>query len=588
MAHPHTPRARTAAVVLSAAIGILALLYVVDVALAWGEIPRGVEVRGVDLGGMSTEQARATLRERFGEAARAPFAADAAGVALTIEPTRAGLSLDDEATVKRARTQALNPLSRLTAFFVKTEVDLVGAADSAKLEAELTRLAKAVNQGPREGAVRFDGVRPVAVEPRPGRQLDLAGSAGAIEDRYLHADRYTLPSDTFSLPVTETPVKSRAADVQRVLRDFAQPAVSAPVLLTGAGRTVPMQPAAIAKSLRIEADADGTITPVVVPKALRAALGTTLAPIEVLPKDAGFVINGKTVSITPSADGRVVDVDALAVSLLPVLPSPGGRTVALPVVPKAAKVTTARAQSLGIREEIGGFTTYHPCCRPRVHNIQLMARIVDGAVVLPGETFSLNGFVGPRDRRRGFLDAPMILNGEFVDAVGGGVSQFATTMFNAVFFSGMKDIEHKPHSYYISRYPPGREATVSHPTPDLKWQNDSPHGVLIKTAYTSKSITVTFWGTKRYTAIEAVAGPRTRYRGVYTEYRSGRTCESRSGAPGFDIAVNRLFKQGSKVVRTERFFTRYLVESRIVCGSRPASPPPSPPPSPQPSASPTG
>jgi vancomycin resistance protein YoaR len=153
-------------------------------------------------------------------------------------------------------------------------------------------------------------------------------------------------------------------------------------------------------------------------------------------------------------------------------------------------------------------------------------------------------------------------------------------MYNAVFFSGLEDVEHKAHSYYISRYPAGREATVSFPNPDLKWRNNSPTGVLVTTAYTDRSITVTFWGTKQYDAIESVSGPRTRVRGVYTEYRSGRGCESRGGAPGFDIVVQRIFKKGGKVVKTEKIFTRYRVESKIVCVRRtaPASPAPSPSP----------
>ena len=137
-----------------------------------------------------------------------------------------------------------------------------------------------------------------------------------------------------------------------------------------------------------------------------------------------------------------------------------------------------------MKEVIGSFTTDHPCCAPRVTNIHRIADLVDGHVLLPGERFDLNALTGPRDRARGFVDAPQILDGEFVDRIGGGISQFVTTMFNAVFFSGLKDVEHSPHSYYISRYPPGREATISDPAPDFVFENDSPHGVLIDTSYT--------------------------------------------------------------------------------------------------------
>jgi vancomycin resistance protein YoaR len=97
-----------------------------------------------------------------------------------------------------------------------------------------------------------------------------------------------------------------------------------------------------------------------------------------------------------------------------------------------------------VKEVIGTFTSRHPCCAPRVTNIHRIADLVDGHVVLPGERFDLNEITGPRDRARGFVDAPQILEGEFVDRIGGGISQFVTTMFNAVFFSGLKDVEHSP------------------------------------------------------------------------------------------------------------------------------------------------
>jgi vancomycin resistance protein YoaR len=158
----------------------------------------------------------------------------------------------------------------------------------------------------------------------------------------------------------------------------------------------------------------------------------------------------------------------------------------------------------------------------------------------------------------------MISDGDFVDSVGGGVSQFATTLFNAVFFAGLKDVEHHPHSYYISRYPAGREATVSHPWPDLKFTNDSPYGVLIDTSYTGTSITVSFWSTKRYD-VTSVSGPRTRFRSFETKHETRADCHASAGAPGFDIDVWRVFSQGGREVKREALHTRYLPEPHVVC-----------------------
>ena len=94
---------------------------------------------------------------------------------------------------------------------------------------------------------------------------------------------------------------------------------------------------------------------------------------------------------------------------------------------------------------IGQFTTFHPCCESRVTNIHLMAATIDGMVVSPGESFSINATVGERTSGKGYVPAPAIIGGEVYCCdhpanIGGGVSQVATTLFNAVFFAGLEDV----------------------------------------------------------------------------------------------------------------------------------------------------
>ena len=142
-------------------------------------------------------------------------------------------------------------------------------------------------------------------------------------------------------------------------------------------------------------------------------------------------------------------------------------------------------------------------------NIHKIADTVNGAIIKPGARFSLNGFVGPRTTEKGYVLAPMIFDGEYRDDVGGGVSQFATTMYNAVFFGGYRVETHKAHTYYISRYPAGREATVSWPAPDMAFTNDSKAGIYVRTSYDNTSITVSFYGDKEGKEVAAETGERT-------------------------------------------------------------------------------
>ena len=132
--------------------------------------------------------------------------------------------------------------------------------------------------------------------------------------------------------------------------------------------------------------------------------------------------------------------------------------------PHEPDLTTAEAEALGIVEPISEFTTNYPIAQYRLINIGRAAELINGTLVLPGETFSLNGTVGERTAENGFVKGFIIDGGQFREDFGGGVSQVATTTFNAVFFAGLEDVEHKPHSFYISRYPAGREATVAWPT----------------------------------------------------------------------------------------------------------------------------
>jgi vancomycin resistance protein YoaR len=234
----------------------------------------------------------------------------------------------------------------------------------------------------------------------------------------------------------------------------------------------------------------------------------------------------------------------------------------------APALSTADAQGLGIVEQVSTFTTEHPCCQGRVTNIQRMADLVDGVLIRPGEVFSLNDHVGERTRAKGFVEGGAIQNGEFVDEVGGGVSQFTTTMFNAAFFGGYAIPDHKAHSYYISRYPAGREATLNFPTVDLKVENTSPHGILVATSYTDTSITVSFWGT-RWVEVTESTGPRRNptspdVRTVDTpDLPAGATRLRSEGRPGFDITVSRTLRHPDGRVEREDFFTRYLPEPRV-------------------------
>jgi vancomycin resistance protein YoaR len=307
------------------------------------------------------------------------------------------------------------------------------------------------------------------------------------------------------------------------------------------------------------------------------AVKPQLASTEKEGKDAAIVFDAGQPTVLPSEDGVTINWDTSFAGLLDVLKSTSGREVKAQYDKKPAKVSTEQANQFGIKEVIGEFTTggFAP---DSGQNIRTVAQKVSGAIVKPGDTFSLNGFTGPRTAAQGYVEAGVIKDGAPGREVGGGISQFATTMYNAAYFAAMKDAGHKEHSYYISRYPVAREATVfQSPTGasliDLKFTNDSPTGVAIQAIWTPSSITVKLWGTKRYN-VESITGPRTDPVQPQEKPGPAENCMPTNGIPGFTSTDTRVIRDaatGQEIRRSTRT-VHYNAQPKIIC------PPPPPPP----------
>jgi vancomycin resistance protein YoaR len=575
---------RRAVLVPAGALAVLAAAYGADLLIASGDIPRSTVVAGIDIGGMSPDAAATALERRLAPQVVADHTVVADDVEATLSPATAGIMLDVDATVDRADDQPLNPWTRVVTLFSDREVDPVITGEDTALAAQIETIAAQVDQAPVDATIAIDGTTPSVVEASDGRTLDREGSADAITAALASGGDPDTPID---LPVDVEPVDVDAAEAQRVLEETVEPALMAPVsvVVQNNADTAEVSVEAIAASLTFTPQEDGVLTVSLDPAALQTALGDELAVFGSGAADARFELSGGAVTVVPSTDGTGVAPATLAEQLLPVLTEDAPRTVTAQLGPVPADFTTEEAQALGIKEEIGSFTTNIGNAASG-ENIRVVAAEVDGALVQPGETFSLNGFTGPRGLAQGYVEAGVINNGNFTTAVGGGISQFATTMFNAVFFSGLEDVFHKPHSYYISRYPAGREATVYYDSIDLKWRNDSDTGVYIDTAWTPGTITVTFYGTKRY-EIQSISSDRYNARSpVVQEKPDDGSCKPQAGSTGFDITVTRVFRDlatGAEVQR-EDFQTRYAAEPVIRCIA--ATPPtPATPPAPAPDGS---
>jgi vancomycin resistance protein YoaR len=534
--HRRPPLRRTG-IVTAAVLGLLALVYGIDLAMSSGDVPRGVSVAGVQVGGMTRAAAEQRLREQLEPRLNHPITLQAGDVDARLEPRRAGFSLDRPATLNQAGKQPLNPWARLVSLWRTRDVGVVTATDRAALTVALQELRTRTDREPVEGTIRFTGARPVPVEPRPGQHLNVAATTELVRAAWLRGD-------PVRAPVTTQPVRTTADGIRTALRDTVEPAVSGPVRVTGDGHDAVLRPDVIATALRFAPDSRGGLTTTVDNPTVIAALNPQLASTQRPGKNAQILIQGGAPVVLPSVDGRGIDWAASLLPLLDVLHnSATERTLAVSYVSLPPTLSTAQANALGITTQISTFST-GGFATDSGQNIRRVAEQVDGALVRPGETFSLNGYTGPRNAATGYVEAGIIDHGRPSRGIGGGISQFATTTYNAAYFAGMTDVEHKEHSYYISRYPPAREATVFEGAIDVKFRNDSPTGILIQTAWTPSSITVTFWGTK-HVDVESITGPRTDFTDPKTETITGQPCTATPGTPGFTVTDTRVIRDAN-------------------------------------------
>lgn len=538
---------------LAVTVGVLAAGVPTGIAYA-GDIAHGVRVLGVDVGGRSEAEAARVLESRLAARAASPVRVRVGAAEASLLPADVGLSVDAVRTADRAAGTTPAPW---TAVFGSHDVEPVVSLDLEKLTRVLLPHVGTQGSPPVWPAIRFDGLTPVTVAPRAGRGLDRHAAAAAVRRGWLRTAR-------IDLPITDVTPVTTADDLAKLKTDLADPAVAAPVTLTVDGHDVEITPAAIAASLTIESDADGRVVPRVDPARLKAALAPVLAAAQTAPTDATFTLHDGQPTPVPDAPGRAVDIDAAAKALFDVLGRPAPRRITAGTVPVPAARTTQDLRNLGIVELVSTFTTKMQPAQARNRNIKIVADLARGTVVPPGGTFSLNKVTGDRTLAKGYVMAPVIADGKIKNAPGGGISQFATTAFNAGYYAGMVDVEHRPHSYHFDRYPAVIEATTIYPHLDMAWRNDSPHAVLVDTQWTDTSVTVSLFGTKRFD-IETVYGPRTGITAPPATTLAETDCNPTDGIPGFRQEAWRVFKKAGVEIKRERFVWTYRPEPKFTC-----------------------
>jgi vancomycin resistance protein YoaR len=533
-------------VVAALAAAVVVALWAVDTKASEDEVARKVTLGGRSIAGMDAAELQVAVAELAAQYQGAEVVVEAPDGGFEATAPELGLSVVQSETVADAMAvgRTGNVGARIwgwaRSFVLERPAPVRIDVNSAAME-RIVRERDPKRTPPTEPSVMVKDDKVVPKPGQPGRGISTSSVLDALRRAgpeglplRISVDRDAIP------PRFPLDAAARLAEQAETISAGGVPVSAGPVTATVPASVVRgwFRTQATEEELKLTVDASDA----------PAALAELFPEPAVPPVDAGFTVTGGRVSITPAKAGSgCCGPGAVTAIQSALLRQPGTTPINLPLKPVAPSRDDEAARKLGIVEPIGTFTTNHAAGEPRVQNIHRIADLIRGAVIGPGGTFSVNDHVGRRTTANGFVAAPVIDHEyKFTDDVGGGISQFATTIFNAAFFAGLDIPSYYMHGIYISRYPYGRESTISFPAPDVRIRNNTPYGVLIWPTYTATSITVTMYSTK-YVSGEQT-NQTTEKKGVCTAVTTERT---------------RTYVDGRKTI--DRFSGLYSPEEGVKC-----------------------
>jgi len=582
--------------ILVALAGVIAYDYL----SSWGTIHRNVVVSDIPVGGKTADEAREYLNARLSEYAEDPIevvhtpeeAEDPEEAALYWEifAEELGLSFDTTAAAQEAfdfgrSDNLLEALrDRAMSYIEIHQVAVTAAADDDKATERFKEIREKTNINPIDSRVNLEGETFEMVSGSDGIKLDeaelIVRIANAMLERSYQADA----------PVGVAPRDIDDANAARAA-STANGAKGLPVEISYGDRSWTFESDDLARlitfqrndrlededvtlrSLEPTPTADFVLEAILDSEEVQERIVDRLgADVNRAPVNARFSVSGGEVIIHPSEIGSGIDTQQLKEDMAEalIIMDASRRSVEVSMNDVQPRRSTADAEAMNIRERISTYTTnFSANNRPRVNNIRLIAEILDGTIIAPGEEFSFNGTTGQRTAARGFQEAGAIIRGEMSTSVGGGICQVSTTLFNTTMNSGVEITQRINHSTFLSAYPPGRDATVAWNGPDFRFRNTLDNYILIATSATSSSVTVSFFGLDPGYTVDIRTGEFRRGNFGTEEVRDsslpqGTRVVERAGQRGGTVNVYYTVRDGDRVVREQTFTSRYRSIDEIV------------------------
>lgn len=497
-------------------ITLFVLLYVAwgIAALTGGDlVARNVSVDGVALGGLDEADVRAVASDFDDELRGRPATLQVGDVAIATNLAALGVQtdadrlVDDAFAARKGGPVIFRPFSWLGSFFGDASIERVLVVDNDEAQTAAAGLIDGRLTEPTDPTFELGPDGLMVMAGIDGDTIEFAAVADQVRAALDLGEPFIARLDPVPLPpsLDTAELQALAAEANRVTAE--------PLEVLVLDQSAVVDPATLRSWITLDTSGIEPQWQLDITRVLEG-IRPLFGGLGSEDQQARFdVVNGSPVIIPASESVQCCDetsAERIRSALLAPAAAPDPeadpdepvlRSVVLSPITSGSDEGVAELEALGIIEEVATFTTNHACCQGRVQNIQRMAEIVQGYIIRPGELFDLNEIVGRRTTANGFVAAGAIAEGVIEAQVGGGVSQFTTTMFNASFFAGLEFVEYQAHSIYFSRYPRGREATISFPKPDFIVRNTTPYGILVWPTWTDTSISVTLYSTE-YVEVE--------------------------------------------------------------------------------------
>ena len=573
-----------------------------------GKVVAGVSVGGVDLAGLTRDQAAARLTQALSAVGQGTLTLEASGHTTTVSYAELGrrpdvaAMLDEAFAVGRTGTPIEQVVDAVRVLLGRADLPALVTVDRSVLQARLAATAAdldrpAIDATIVEGSADFNVTRAAA-----GQALDQPAMTTAILAQLSTTDA---PA-SLAIPLTLAPVAPAVSDVDALFARVRAQQMAHDVVLADDGDTWTLPAATVRSWIYFGRWPDGSYGPLVQAAGLTTALSSLAGKVNRKPVSATFLVgkNEAVVGVRAGHDGRTMDVPGTVQAVDDMLVARAARnldpvtTVTPALVIQAPKLTTDEATRVApLMQPISSWTTYY---FPGAHNgfsanISIPAMAIDGTVVAPGEQFSFWKAVGEVSLAKGYTLGGAIIDGRSVEGktIGGGICSTSTTIFNAALRAGLEMGDRSNHYYYIDRYPKGLDATVfisdSGQAQDMTFRNDTAYPILIRAFAQPGIVRFTLYSAPNGRTVSLTSPIVKNYLPSHTETQPttalspGVRQQVEYAADGQDVWVTRTVRDATgAIIHQETYYSHYArVIGLILVGQAPStSPSPSPSPTP--------